>query len=340
MKTPTKPSSTQRIPESILDASGERINIFAWKAANIRYSWLLFAGIFGLFVAIGYLAAVATDTDNVLFIMGISVVVAAFLIFISLQNSDSFALSMSGAREATPEEHRYLVNVSEAVAIGAGIPMPKVYVIDSPAPNAFATGRNPENSSIAVTKGLLELLDRQELEGVVAHEIAHIHNYDVRFITLVAATVGALVLLRDAMIRPGYGRYGRGRRRGGMMTMGSPMGGSRSRGSSDKGKGSGQIIAGILLLVLIILAPILARLAQMMISRRREYLADATAAYITRNPEGLARALEKLRDYQGEPLQASEGLRAMFFSDPVLQASGLFATHPPLQERINFLRRL
>jgi hypothetical protein len=155
--------------------------------------------------------------------------------------SDKLALAVSGARPATKDEHRYLVNVTEAVAIGAGVPTPRLYVIDSPAPNAFATGRDPQHGAIAVTKGLMELLDRQELEGVVAHEMAHVKNYDIRFASMLAATVGAIVLLRDVILR--------GMRFGG-----------RSRRSSSSGGGKGQAIAMMLLIVLLVLAPLLATL--------------------------------------------------------------------------------
>ena len=237
--------------------------------------------------------------------------------------SDRIALNVSGAREATLQENRYLVNITEAVAIGAGVPAPKLYVLDSPAPNAFATGRNPEHGVIVVSTGLIELLDRQELEGVIAHEMAHIKNYDILFMSMIAATVGALVILRDVIwhsLRYG-GRGGRDR---------------------DNGGSQAQAIGAAILVVLMILAPILATLLHLAVSRRREYLADATGAYITRNPEGLARALEKLRAYKGKPLEVSEGLNHMFFTHPKAQlnASSAFATHPPLAERISRLRRM
>jgi heat shock protein HtpX len=171
------------------------------------------------------------------------------------------------------------------------------------------------------------MLDRQELEGVVAHEMAHIKNYDIRFMTMLAATVGAIIVLRD-LIMHGW-RYGLG-------------GGSRrSRGSRDGGR-QAQAIAYLLLIALLILAPILTTLLRLAVSRKREYLADATGAYITRNPEGLARALEKLRDYNGPKLDVSEGVQHMFFTNPVknLNANAMFATHPPIQERIDRLRRM
>ena len=302
-------SAPERVPDSITDGvTGRKISLLDWRAANVRSSYLLAFIMVLLLAAIGYLAVV---------VAGVQSGVAYWL-------SDKIALASAGARKATLEEHRYLVNVTEAVAIGAGVPAPDIYVIDSSAPNAFATGRNPEHGAVAVTTGLLELLDRQELEGVVAHEMAHIRNYDILFLSMLAATVGAVILLRDLALR--VMRFG-GRRRG---------------GGSGRGGGQAQLIAMVLLVVLLILAPVLATLLRLAVSRRREYLADATGAYITRNPEGLASALEKLRDYSGERLEASEGVRHMFFINPVqrLNASTVLATHPPLDERIGRLRRM
>lgn len=328
---PSTSSPPTSLPNVIPDVGGGRINLLDWKAANIRYSWLLVFATTALLAAIAYLIALAIDPGSAIFFIVIAVLIAGVQSAISYWYSDKLALRASGAREASPEEHRYLVNVSEAVAIGAGVPAPKVYVIDSPVPNAFATGRNPERGAVAVTTGLMEMLERQELEGVVAHEMAHIKNYDILFTSLLAAMVGAIIVLRDLIMRSMF--FGVGRRRGGMRRMGRGRGG---------GKSGGQGIAYALLIVLLILAPILALLLRMAVSRRREFLADATAAYITRNPEGLARALEKLRDYKGETLEVSDGVKHMFFINPDLKlnASGLFATHPPLAERIDRLRRV
>jgi heat shock protein HtpX len=321
--TTSSPPDGQRIPTSITDpVTGRKISLLDWQAANQRASWLLAAFMVGLLGAIGYLLALAIDPGAALTFLVIASLLAIGQSLAAYWWSDKLALAVSGARPATKEEHRYLVNVTEAVALGAGVPTPRLYVIDSPAPNAFATGRNPQNGAIAVTKGLMELLDRQELEGVVAHEMAHVKNYDIRFASMLAATVGAIVLLRDVVWR--------GMRYGG-----------RSRRSSGGG-GKGQGIAMILLVVLLVLAPLLATLLKLAVSRRREYLADATGAYITRNPDGLASALQKLRDYRGEPLRVSEGVQHMFFTNPVkgLNAAAWLATHPPIDDRISRLRRM
>lgn len=323
MTTPSG-DAPRRLPDAITDPStGRRISLLDWQAANRRASWVLGGFMILLLVAIAYLMALAIDPAAA----GTFVVIAAVLAVAQSLGaywfSDRLALAVSGARPANEREHRYLVNVTEAVALGAGVPTPKVYVIDNPAPNAFATGRDPQHGAIAVTTGLMELLDRQELEGVVAHEMAHVKNYDIRFASMLAATVGAIVLLRDVAWR-------------GMVY------GGRSRRSSSGGGGKGQGVAMLLLVVLLVLAPILATMLRMAVSRRREYLADATGAYITRNPDGLASALAKIRDYRGAPLEVSEGVRHMYFANPVkgANAASWLSTHPPIDDRIARLRRM
>lgn len=316
--------SRSRFPDSITDVvTGRKISLLDWKTANIRYSVLLALFTVGLLVALAYLLALAIEPGAAILYISLALVISLTQSAIAYWYSDKLSLVASGARPATREENRYLVNVTEAVAIGAGVPTPRIFVIDSPAPNAFATGRNPRHGAIAVTKGLMELLDRQELEGVVAHELSHIRNYDILFTSMLAVTVGAIIVLRDIVLRAT--RYG-----------------GRGRRSTERKGGQGQALIMILLVVLLILAPILATILRLAVSRRREFLADATGAYITRNPEGLARALEKLRDYQGERLEVSEGVRHLFFTNPVrrFNASNLLATHPPLEERIDRLRRM
>lgn len=320
----TAPADRPRIPDAITDPlSGRRVSLLDWQAANRRASWLLAGFMVLLLGTIGYLVALAFDPGAAWTFIVIAAVLAIGQSLAAYWFSDKLALAVSGARPANKDEHRYLVNVTEAVAIGAGVPMPKIYVIDNPAPNAFATGRDPQHGAIAVTTGLMSILDRQELEGVIAHEMAHVKNYDIRFASMLAATVGAIVLLRDVILR--------GMRFGG-----------RSRRSSSSGGGRGQAIAMVLLIVLLILAPILATLVRLAVSRRREYLADATGAYITRNPDGLASALAKLRDYRGTPMKVSEGVQHMYFTNPVAKLNALtwLATHPPIDDRISRLRRM
>ena len=328
---PLMTSSTPVLPDVFTDpASGQRINLLDYKARNMRASWLTAILTMLLLAGLAYLMAVVTGVGSASYFVGTALVIGAGQGVVGFWFSDKIALAASGARKATAEEHRYLVNVTEAVSIGAGVPMPDIYVIDSQAPNAFATGRNPANSSIAVTRGLLQLLDRQQLEGVIAHEMAHIRNYDIRFMSMLVATIGAILVLRDLVARWTF--------------IGGIGSGSGRRRSSDRGGDGarGQGIMTLLLILLLVLAPILATLLRLAVSRRREYLADATGAYITRNPEGLAQALEKLRAYRGPHLEVSEGVKHMFFINPSLGQNNLdaFATHPPIDERIKRLRRM
>lgn len=315
------------LPNVITDgATGRRINLLDWQATNRRMSWVLGLIMVVLLGAIGYLLAQVTNPGSALFFVSVAGVIGAGQSVVAYWFSDQLALGAAGARKATKDEHRYLVNVTEAVAIGAGVPAPRIYVIDSPAPNAFATGRDPQHASIAVTRGLIDMMDRQELEGVVAHEMAHVRNYDIRFLSMLAATIGAIVILRDLVLR--WFQFGE-------------FGGSRGR-RGGRGNNRGQGIMMVLLVALLVLGPILATMLRLAVSRRREFLADATGAYVTRNPEGLASALEKLGSYQGDGLEVSEGVRHMFIVNPLARHNGvdLFATHPPIQERIDRLRRM
>ena len=231
---------------------------------------------------------------------------------------------------------RQFQNVVEEMSIAAGLPLPKAYIVPDPDPNAFATGRDPEHASIAVTRGLLELLNREQLQGVVAHEMAHIRNYDIRLMTIVAALVGAIALISDLTMR-GW-------------RSGSSRGGS-SRGSSGDDKKGGNILILVLIVVwalAIVLAPLIARILATMVSRRREFLADATGAELTRNPVALAEALERIEAQAGATKAIKQGSAHLCIADPlerrVTQKHGwladLLATHPPMAERIDALRRM
>jgi len=250
----------------------------------------------------------------------IALLVAVFISLITFFYGDKMVLGISGARPVDRKKNPYLANVVEGLAIAAGIPTPKTYIIEDSAPNAFATGRSPENSSVAVTTGLLEKLNRLELEGVIAHEMSHIKNYDIKYAMLVAIMVGTVALLSDWMRRSFFYR------------------GRRKKG----GAGGGIII--LIALVLAILAPIVAQLIRFAISRQREYLADANGALLTRYPEGLASALEKISK-DNEPLEAANKATAhLYIVNPLLEHRGklntLFSTHPPAEERIKRLRMM
>lgn len=243
-------------------------------------------------------------------------------------NADRIALAVNGARPADVSEYAQLHNVVEEVALAAGLPKPKVYVIDTHIPNAFATGRNPAHAAIAVTRGLLEIMNREELQGVIAHEMAHVRNYDILLMTVVAIIGGLIILFRDIFLRWGM-FFGGGRRR---------------RSSADRGGGQVQLVLILIALVLAILAPVAVMLIRAAISRQREYLADATGAYIVRNPHGLASALTKLARSTEKLATASSATAHMFITNPFAHDRGIsanwFSSHPPLADRIRRLNEL
>jgi len=260
--------------------------------------------------------------------MGTGGLVLAFIIasisaFASYYASDKIVLAISRARPVTKEEFPYLYNVVEGLAIAAGIPAPRCYVIEDTAPNAFATGRNPKNSVICVTTGLLEKMNRVELEGVISHEMSHIKNYDVLVQTLTVVMVGVIALMSDWILR-------------------SFLWGGRRKGGRDKG-GAGAILI-VVGLVLAVLSPIISQLIRLAISRKREFLADASGAMLTRYPPGLASALRKL-DADTEPLEAANKATAhLYIVNPLKDIKGkvnrLFSTHPPIEERIAALEKM
>jgi heat shock protein HtpX len=291
-------------------------------AANKRASrWFVFLMLV-LLAGLGTAIAGTYAPDQ--WYLGTAAAMAAGIVCacIAVWGGPKLVLTMSGAREATWEEDQMLSNVVEEMAIAAGLPKPKLMVIQDSAPNAFATGRDPKSGVIAVTTGLLEKLDRDELQGVVAHEMAHIRNYDVRFMTTVALVAGLIPLLADAYMR-------------------SLWWGGRSRRRS--GGDQGAIIFLVIGIVLAVLAPVFAKLLEMAVSRQREYLADATAAQLTRYPEGLARALQKISS-DTEPLEvANRATQHMYIINPLRMLSeggALFSTHPPTQDRIRKLMML
>ena len=270
-----------------------------------------------LVLAVGWAFGMATD-------LGYGGLVLALMVSFGMAwgsywYSDRIVLSMSRARPVDRDREPYLVNLVEGLSIAAGLPQPRAYVIDDPAPNAFATGRNPDNAAIAVTTGLMEKLDRAELEGVVAHELAHIKNYDTLVQTMTAVLAGTVVLLSDWMIRSFWCGGGRGR-------------------SSDSGGGGAQAIFVLIGVVLAVLAPLFAAMIQMTISRKREYLADANGALITRYPPGLASALRKIAGDSNRLAVANKATEALYIYNPLRDYGGglnsLFNTHPPIEDRI------
>ncbi len=273
-----------------------------------------------LVIGFGWILARAYDNP---FILTIAVVISVIQAWVSYFYSDKIALAVSHAHELKREEAKPLFQIVENLAITAGIPTPKIYLIDNTAPNAFATGRNPHHASVAVTRGLLEKLNKSQLEGVIGHELSHITNYDILLSSLVVVLVGVIVLASDWFLRSLW--WGGGRRR-----------------NSDESGGSGIFM--VIGIVLAILAPLVATLIQLAISRKREFLADANGALLTRYPEGLAQALEKIAA-DHEPLEvANKATAHLYFANPLKDYAGtinnLFSTHPPITERIKALRTM
>jgi heat shock protein HtpX len=295
-------------------------------AVNRRNSLFLIACFLAFVAVFGYVIGYAWigDPMGALFGLGLAFVVGTVSGLATYYGGDRMVLAASRAKEITHEDAPVLFNVVEEMAIAAGLPMPKVYIINDSAPNAFATGRDPEHASVAVTSGLLKKLDRDELQGVIAHEMSHVGNFDIRYAMLVGVLVGTTVLISDFFLRGLWFGGGRGGRR--------------------EGGGQAQIIMLIVAILLAILAPLFARLLQLSISRQREYLADATAVQLTRNPKGLADALQKISGDR-EVLEAANRATAhLYIVNPIKKfekrAKGLFSTHPPIEERIEILRQM
>lgn len=305
----------------------DQISKNKWKSAFLVSLFIAFILLLGFFV--GYI----WGPERALVGLIIATVVATGMAFTSYYHSDKIALAAAGAKPVTREEYPYYVNTVEGLAIAAGLPMPRTYIIETPAMNAFATGRDPEHAAIAVTTGLLERCNRLELEGVIAHEMSHIKNYDIRLMSMVVVLVGLVVIFSEVLFR--------------MFLFG---GGGRRREGGGEGEGAGVIYLALMLLGLIflILSPIIAQLLQLAISRRREFLADANGAMLTRYPEGLASALEKLT-LEAKPFpRASKATAHLFIVQPfrkeggerIHRRSSIWDTHPPVEERIRRLRAM
>ena len=299
-------------------------------SANKRNSLLLIAFFIAFVAVFGYVIGFAWvgDPAGALFGLVLAFVVGTISGLVTYYGGARMVLGASRAREVTHDEAPVLYNVVEEMALAGGLTMPKVYIIEDSAPNAFATGRDPEHASVAVTSGLLEKLDRDELQGVMAHEMAHVGNLDIRYAMLVGVLVGTTVLISDFFLRSLW--FGGGRRMGG--------------GNRGGGGGQVQLIMMLVGILFAILAPIFARMLQLSISRQREYLADATAVKLTRNPKGLADALEKISNDKEVLEVANRATAHLYIANPIKnfekRAKGLFSTHPPIEERVQILRSL
>ena len=299
-------------------------NLYSYSAVNKRKTWFLMTGFFIFIMLVGFVFSQAMDQPGIVYL---AVIISVVMSFVSYWYSDKIVLSMSGAKEVDKNSGRELYRLVENLCITAGLPVPKIYIIEDSAPNAFATGRDPQHAAIAVTSGILGKLEKAELEGVIAHELSHIGNRDILISTIATVLVGIVVLLAD------WFRHW------------SLFGGRRS--NSDNNNNQLGAIMVVLAIVFAILAPIFAQLLQLAVSRKREFAADADAALLTRYPEGLARALEKLSTDR-EPLEAANRATAhMYIVSPFKSKEGkgqvswfskMFMTHPPINERIAKLR--
>ena len=295
----------------------QRIDFRDQISKNKRKSFFLTLTVFVVIVALGYFISLAFDPVWFWFIMIISIIFSISYTLISYYNSDKISIMSVGAKEADRIKHRDFYNLVEGLTLASGLPMPKLYVMPSNQINAFASGRDPKHSVVCVTEGALSKLDRRELEAVLAHELGHIGNYDIKYMTLVAVMVGMVAIISEMFLRSLWLKGG---------------------GDSDSNK------AGIILLVigivLAILAPIVVQLVQLSISRKHEYSADATAVKFTRYPQGLIGALKKIKnDYQFESKEkkVSKAIAPLFFASPL---KNITSTHPPIEKRIEALERM
>jgi heat shock protein HtpX len=290
--------------------------LYTQQSENVGKTWMLMIFMFGLIVSIGWFLSYYYNDQSILYI---AVIISIVMNVTGYWFSDKIALKLSHAQPVSESEYPELHNIVENLAITAGLPKPRVYIIPDQAPNAFATGRNKEHAAVAVTEGLLQQLDRSELEGVIAHELAHIGNRDILISTIAVVLAGFVSIVADFFLRSSIHR------------------------NSDNNKGGGiLVIVGV---ILMILAPLFATMIRLAISRKREFLADASGALLTRYPEGLAKALEKISSYDGSMEKASDATAHMYISNPfgakaMKGLHGLFATHPPVDERIRALRDL
>lgn len=289
-------------------------------ARNRRNSWFLIFAIILLLCISGFFIgqALAVGWWGTL----IAFVVSTGMALFSFYFGDQLVLILMGARRADPEAHRPLYNIVQEMCLAGGLPMPAVYVIESDASNAFATGRNPQKASIAATTGILEILNREELQAVIGHEMSHVRHHDMLYATMMAVMVGTIAVLCDAFWR--MVRFGRFRSRG-------------------RGGGGGIAIIYLVAMLLAIVAPIVAKLIQLAMSRQREYLADAGGAELTRNPLALARALEKIAGDRDPLDMANRGVQHMFIVNPLSplsESESLLSTHPPVAKRVAFLKQL
>ncbi len=293
-------------------------NLYTHQDENVAKTWVLMALFLGVVIALGFAASWYFNSAGLLYF---AVIFALVTNVWSYWNSDKLVLSVSRAHPADPAQYQDLHHIVENLAITAGLPKPRIYIIDDPAPNAFATGRNKEHAAIAVTSGLLSMMDKNELSGVLAHELSHIGNRDILLSTVAVVLVGFVALVSHFFLRASF------------------LGG----GGGGRDRNGANALVAILAIAFMILAPVIATLLQLAISRKREFLADASGALLTRYPEGLASALRKLGSYPAPMAHANNATAHLFISNPFGPGAAksfitrIFSTHPPIEERIKAL---
>jgi len=300
----------------------ERLSFDDQIQKNKIKSFVLIIVIFTFFVVFGYVISMILDPSYFFIVMIFSIIFSLTYVLVGYYNSDKISLASVRAKPASQTEHRAFYHAAESMSIASGLPMPRLYIMESEEINAFASGRDPKNAVICITTGALKKLGKQELEGVIAHEMSHIANYDIRFMTVTTVLIGMVSIIAEMFLRSLW----------------------FSNGSNDR-DGRVQIFLILLGIVFAILAPIAAQLVSLSISRKREYLADATGVKFTRYPAGLASALKKIKNEHVSDRErrhrVSKAMAPLFISDPFKRKiSGLFATHPPLDERIKRLERM
>jgi heat shock protein HtpX len=309
--------------ELVYTSSMDKISFFDQIESNKRNSYFLIFFVFLVLIGMGFVFAQIYDPGLTFIILIFSIIFSIGYTVTTYYYSDRIALASVGAVAAEGEQYRSLRNRVEGLAMAAGLPKPGVYVMHSPEINAFATGRDPQHSVICVTDGALQRLSEPELEGVIAHEMSHIANYDIRFVTLVAVMVGIISIASEIFLRSMW--YGGGNR------------------DNDRGGGA-KVLFMVLGIILAIIAPIIVKLVQLAISRKREYMADAGSVQLTRYPGNLISALKKIKAYyagDGQHAKISEAVAPMFFADPLhARLVNLFNTHPPIEDRIKKLEAM
>ena len=293
--------------------------LYTEQGKNVSRTWLLMGLFLVIVIALGWFISYYFSSPAILYI---AILVAIVMNIVSYWYSDKISMSLAGASELSREGNEELFNVVENLSITAGLPMPRIFLIADPAPNAFATGRDKDHAAVAVTSGLLGMMTKTELQGVIAHELSHIGNRDTLLQTVVVVLVGFIAILANFFMRS------------------SLLGGGRRRGSKDGGElGAILMVVGI---IFVVLSPIIAQLIQLAISRKREFLADADGALLTRYPEGLASALQKISAYGAPMIHANNATAHLYISNPfgakaVSGMAKLFMTHPPVEDRIKAL---